>query len=39
MEDRMRRFSIGLIRVLEVDNGGNVAEAIFKKIMAENFPR
>lgn len=35
----MRRFSKSLIRVLEIDYGENVAEAIFKKIMAENFPR
>lgn len=39
MEDSIRRSNIVLIRVLEVDNGENMIEALFKEIMAENFPR
>lgn len=39
MEDSMRKSNIDLMRVLEGANGENVAEAILKEIMAQNFPR
>lgn len=35
----MRRSNMGLIRVLEGDNGENSTKAILKETMAESFPK